>query len=294
VPVTLKIFAAESTSRKSLRVGSRLDKYQITEKLGEGGFSTVYAATDLIEDRPVALKIPDNHFVTNSQSLDELHREVRIMARLEHPCVLPLKDARFIDGHFVIVFPLGEETLADRLTRRLARATAIDLIGQMISAVAYAHEQRVLHRDIKPENFILFPNQGVQLTDFGLARIERRGYEESASGTIGYMSPEQAMGRPSFRSDVFSLGLVMYRMLAGKVPEYPFENLPAYTKFRRGLSQEFVALVRKAIDPSPAKRFRDAVAMHNSLSRIRFPLSDRSVTLRGFDHAPGITTRRVA
>ncbi len=140
----------------------------------------------------------------------------------------------------------------------------------------------MLHRDIKPENFILFPGQEIRLTDFGLARIGKGGHDASASGTLGYMAPEQAMGRPSYRSDVFSLGLVIYRMLAGEVPEYPFQPpLPGYNKLRRGLSTDFVALIRKAIEPSPSKRFRDAVAMCNAMSKIRFPLTDRSVSQRG-------------
>jgi serine/threonine-protein kinase len=151
-----------------------------------------------------------------------------------------------------------------------------------------------LHRDIKPENFILFRDQVIQLTDFGLARIERGSHDASGSGTIGYISPEQAMGRPSYRSDVFSLGLVIYRTLAGAVPEYPFESLPEFNRLRRGLSKEFVALIRKAIDPSPNKRFRDAVAMNNAMNKIRFPLTYRSVSLRGASSSNTITARRVA
>ena len=291
---TLNLFCADSDDLPSLRVGRRLDKYRIQKRLGEGGFATVFAALDMIEDRKVALKIPHGHHVSDENSLADLQREVRIMAKLDHPCILPLKDARFIDGHFVMAFPLGEETLADRLSRRISRASVIDLIAQMISAVAYAHQKRVLHRDLKPENFILLPGQVVQLSDFGLARLERGSHDVSGSGTIGYMSPEQAMGRPSFRSDVFSLGLVIYRTLAGEVPEYPFDSLPGFNRLRRGVSKEFVALVRKAIDPSPKKRFRDAVAMHNALKKIRFPLTDRSVSLRAGSNPHVITARRVA
>jgi serine/threonine-protein kinase len=294
VPASLKIFCADGDESAVLRVGRRLDKYRLLSRLGEGGFATVFAAQDMIEDRKVALKIPDERYVTNSQSLEDMQREVRIMARLDHSCVLPLKDARFIDGHFVMVFPLGEETLADRLARRLSRATAIDYVVQMTSAVAYAHEHKVLHRDIKPENFVLFPEQSIQLTDFGLARIERGGHDVSASGTLGYMSPEQAMGRPNYRSDVFSLGLVIYRTLAGEIPEYPFDSLPGFNKLRRGLSQEFVGLIRKAIDPSPNKRFRDAVAMRNAMEKIRYPLSDRSITVKASAPNSTLTVRRVA
>lgn len=291
---TLNIFCADGDESPNLRVGTRLDKYKIVNRLGEGGFATVFAAHDMIEDRKVALKIPHGRHLSDEQSLADLQREVRIMARLDHPSILPLKDARFIEGHFVMAFPLGEETLADRLCRRMSRATAMDLIVQMIGAVAFAHQSKVLHRDLKPENFVMFPSQTIQLTDFGLARLERGSHDVSGSGTIGYMAPEQAMGRPSLRSDVFSLGLVIYRTLAGEIPEYPFESLPSFNKLRRGLSKEFVALVRKAIEPSPQKRFRDAVAMHNALKKIRFPLTDRSVSIRGGSSTHAITARRVA
>ncbi len=288
VPPSLKIHR-ESDARP-LRIGSRLDKYKLTGRLGEGGFATVYSAVDTIENRKVALKIPDGRFVGNTQSTDELQREVRIMAKLNHPGILQLKDARFIDGHFAMVFPLGKETLGDRLSRRTARATTIDYAIQMVDALAYAHTNRVLHRDIKPENFILFDEDVIQLTDFGLARIEQGTHDLSASGTLGYIAPEQAMGKPSYRSDVFSLGLVIYRMLSGELPEYPFAApLPGYARLRRGLSRDLVALIRKAIDPAPQKRFRDAVAMNNVLKTIRYPLSDRSIVQVA---AKGRTARR--
>jgi serine/threonine-protein kinase len=293
VAPSLKIFQDPTHTPTPLRIGSRLDKYRLTGRLGEGGFATVYSATDLVEDRKVALKIPDLNHVTNAQSLDDLHREVRIMAKMEHPGILKLKDARFIDGRFVIAFPLGEETLADRLTRRLSRATAMDYAVQMISAVAYAHQKSVLHRDIKPENFVLFSDQVIQLTDFGLARVETGGHDLSGSGTLGFISPEQAMGKPTYRSDVFSLGLVIYRMFSGAVPDYPFNSLPAFNRFRKGVSRDFVSIIKKSIEPKPSHRFRDAVAMLNALSKIRYPLTDRSVMLTG-DSVPSAMTRRAA
>lgn len=295
MPDALKIYRGHFDTGRTLRVGSRLDKYRLQRRLGEGGFATVFAALDTVESRQVALKIPDARYVANTQSLEDVQREVRIMASLQHPYILPLKDARFIDDHFVMAFPLGQETLADRLTRRLARATAVDYVRQMLEAVAYAHENRVLHRDIKPENFILFPGGELRLTDFGLARIERGGHEESASGTLGYIAPEQAMGRPTYRSDVFSLGLVMYRMLSGELPEYPFEPpLPGFNKLRRGLSRDLVALIRKAIEPTPSKRFRDAVAMNNLMRKIRNPLSERSASGRTKSSPSGRRTARAA
>ena len=270
---------ADSDATRRLRVGARLDKYRLVRRLGEGGFAVVFQAHDSIEDRSVALKLPDLSSEAVAQSFDDVQREVRIMAGLTHPNVLPLKDARYIDGQFVMVFPLGDESLNDRLSRRLARSTAVHYIRQMTAAVAHAHENRVLHRDIKPENFILFPDNRICLTDFGLARNQSRRHQISASGTLGYIAPEQAMGKPTYRSDVFSLGLIVYRMLSGVLPEYPFEiPLPSYARFKKGLHQDFVDWTRKALDPTPAKRFRDGVAMHNALERIRQIIIDKPAT----------------
>ncbi len=272
----LRLVMADSETTRQLRAGVRLDKYRLIRRLGEGGFAVVFHAHDTIEDRSVALKLPDLSSAALSQSYEDVQREVRIMAALSHESILPLKDARYIDGQFVMVFPLGEESLNDRLSRRMARSTAVDYIRQMTAAVAHAHENKVLHRDIKPENFILFPGNRICLTDFGLARNQMRRHHVSASGTLGYIAPEQAMGKPTFRSDVFSLGLIVYRMLSGMLPEYPFEPpLPSYAKFRKGLNQEFVDWVRKSIDPTPSKRFRDGIAMHNALERIRQVITDK-------------------
>lgn len=284
-----------SDMTRRLRVGMRLDKYRLVKKLGEGGFATVYSAYDTIEDRSVALKIPDTRHTDNHQSIDDIQREVRIMAGLSHDSILPLKDARFIDGYFVIVFPLGEETLHDRLSRRMARSTTMGYVRQMTAAVGYAHEQRVLHRDIKPENFILFSGSKICLTDFGLARIEHGRHHVSASGTLGYIAPEQAMGKPTYRSDVFSLGLVIYRMLSGQLPEYPFEApLPSYAKLRRGLNQDFIDWIRKSIDPKPLKRFRDGVAMANALDRIKSLTIVPSASASNSAKSSRRQTRRVA
>ncbi len=272
----LKLYTRNSgpASQKSLRIGTRLDKYRLLKRLGSGGFATVYAAMDELENRRVAIKIPSESFTSNYQSQEDITREIRIMARLDHPNILRLKDARVIDGKLVMVFPMGDQTLADRITKRIARATAIDYAAQMIEAVAYAHENHVLHRDIKPDNFIIFPHNKICLTDFGLARFGKTLASQSGSGTLGYVAPEQAMGKATYRSDVFSLGLVMYRMFAGVLPEYPFTPpLPEYTKLRRGLSATFVSLIRKCIDPLPNRRFRDGVALYNAYQQIRAPAS---------------------
>ena len=96
---------------------------------------------------------------------------------------------------------------------------AVKLADQMLEAVAWAHAHRIIHCDVKPDNFILFTDNRIRLADFGIAKVAMKTIRASGSGTVGYVAPEQAVGKPSFRSDVFSLGLILYRMLSGKLPE---------------------------------------------------------------------------
>jgi serine/threonine-protein kinase len=259
---------AKRGNKGALRSGQRLDKYRVQRKLGEGGFATVYQALDTIEGIRVALKLPHRHLLS-TEVLDDFRREVRLAARLDHQNILPLKNASFIDDRFVIVYALGERTLDERLRRRLAFCTAWEYAEQILSAVAYAHRHCIIHCDIKPENLILFPEQRVRLADFGIARVAQRTMRASGSGTLGYMAPEQAMGRPGFRSDVFSIGLILYRMFSGALPEYPFDwPPPGYGKIRR-LHPDLVRLLARAMQVSPRRRFRDANQMLDELLRIR-------------------------
>lgn len=253
----------------SIKVRQLIGKYRIEKRIGEGGFAVVYQALDTIEGVRVALKIPHSHLVTR-EALAEFRREVRLAAQLKHPNILPLKNAEFIEGRFVVAFPLGERTLGARLQSRMALATALDLGEQMVRAVAYAHEHHIIHCDIKPDNLILFPDKQLMLTDFGIAKVAVKTIRASGSGTVGYIAPEQAMGKPSFRSDVFSLGLVLYRMLGGHLPEYPFDwPPPGYDKARRRLDPELLRVLRRAMDVDPRKRYANAGQLLAALRRVK-------------------------
>ncbi len=244
-----------------LKSRQKLGKYRIERRLATGGFGAVFRAMDTIEGIRVALKIP-HASVVSKELIDDFRKEVRMTAKLEHQNILPLKNASFIENHFVIVFPLGEKSLADRMRSRMSLHTILDLAEQMIDAVAYAHRQRIIHCDIKPENFILFPDNRVRLSDFGIARVALNTVKGSGSGTVGYMAPEQAMGKPSMRSDVFSLGLVIYRMLTGHLPEWPFDWPPeGYRRLRQRVHPDMVAVLKKALEVSPRKRYRDASSL---------------------------------
>lgn len=247
-----------------------LGKYRIRRRVGAGGFATVYEAYDTIEGIPVALKVPHRDWL-GRHSFKEIHKEVRLTARLDHEHILPLRNAMMIDDYFVIATPLGEQTLTQRLRYRLGPTTALDYSGQLVDALAYAHEKRIIHCDIKPDNVIIFGGKHLKLADFGIAKVamKTRTILGSGQGTVGYIAPEQAMGKPSFRSDVFSLGLVMVRMFSGHLPEWPFDWPPqGAERLRRTLSRDFIDFLRRSIEVRERKRFRDGVQMQKAFKRL--------------------------
>ena len=188
--------------------------------------------------------------------------------KLKHPNILSVMNASYIGDSFVIAMELGVESLADRIERRISTARALDLAGQALASMAHAHELKIIHCDIKPENFILFPDNQLKLADFGFAKLNLRTLKASGSGTIDYIAPEQAMGRPKFQSDVFSLGLVIYRLLSGRLPEWPFEwPLKGHDKLAARVRPELVEVLRTAIQLDPKKRYRDAVQMRAAFGK---------------------------
>lgn len=269
----------KTNSPVPIRVGQRLGKYRIDRRLGDGGFATVYRAYDTIAGIPVALKMPHPGLVTR-QTLERFRKEVRLTASLDHLHILPVKDAGFIEGRFVIACPLGDSTLAERLKRRMSVRTALNFAEQMLAAVAFAHRRRVMHCDLKPENFILFPGNQLRLADFGIAKVARQTLAGSGTGTVGYIAPEQAMGKPSFRSDVFALGLIIYQMFSGKLPEWPYAwPPPGFDRVRRKLHPDAIAFLRRALEVDHRKRFSDAAQMLAAFRRIR-PHAIRAQALR--------------
>ncbi len=194
--------------------------------------------------------------------------EVRVATKLKHPNILSVLNASYIDEHFVIAMELGVESLADRIERRTSTARSLDLAGQGLAALAHAHSHKIIHCDIKPENFILFADNQLKLADFGFAKLNIRTLKASGSGTIDYIAPEQAMGRPKFQSDVFSMGLVLYRMFSGRLPEWPFEwPMEGYEKLRARVRPDLIEVLKKAIQLDPGKRYRDAEQMLADFSR---------------------------
>ena len=249
-----------------LRARQKIGKYRILGRIASGPLADVYRAYDTIQKIKVALKIPKPD---ENAGHEEFLHEVRVATRLQHPNILSVLNASYIDEQFVIAMNLGEESLADRIERRTSTAVKLDLAGQGLAALAHAHEHKIIHCDIKPENFILFPGNCLKLADFGFAKLSLRTLKASGSGTIDYIAPEQAMGRPKFQSDVFSMGLVLYRLFSGKLPEWPFTwPMAGHEMLKARVRPELIEVLKKAIQLDPAKRYRTAVQMYADYERI--------------------------
>jgi serine/threonine protein kinase len=252
-----------------LRAGQKLGKYRLLTKLSVGTFATVFRAFDTLEGVYVALKIPHPNLM-NKESLADFTREVKLAARLDHPNILGLKTADYIDGQLVIAFPLGEQSLDDRLNKRMSLRTALDFGEQLLRALAFAHENRVIHCDVKPDNLLLFSNQRLKLTDFGISKVAHRTISASGAGTVGYMAPEQAMGRPSARSDVFAAGLVLWQMFSGYLPEWPFDwPPPAFERMKRRMHADMLAILRRSLELKPSRRYENAGQMLTAYLRAK-------------------------
>jgi serine/threonine-protein kinase len=263
-------------------------RYKLQRELGSGGMASVYLAHDLRHDRPVALKVlhPD---LANALGPERFQREIKLAARLQHPHILTVHDSGDDAGQLWFTMPFVEgETLRDRLARekQLAVNDALQIAREAADALDYAHRHGVIHRDIKPENILLSEGHAL-VADFGIARSPADGGAQltqtgTSVGTAAYMSPEQAAGERDVdgRSDIYSLAIVLYEMLAGETP------------FAAATPQATIA--RRFTDTAtPLRRIRDSVpepvesAVQRALSRTT---ADRFATARHFADALASTT----
>ncbi len=267
-------------------VAALADRYRLERELGAGGMATVYLANDLRHGRSVALKVlrPELAAVIGAE---RFLAEIKTTAALQHPHILPLFDSGQADSFLFYVMPLIEgESLRDRLNRehQLSVEDAVRLAKEIGSALDYAHRHGVIHRDIKPENILLHDGAAL-VADFGIAlAVSHAGGHRMTEtglslGTPGYMSPEQATGERGLdaRSDVYSLGCLLYEMLAGEPPhtgptvQAVIAAVVTKDPERLGLRRRSVpgnveAAVHKALAKLPADRFATAEAFVRALS----------------------------
>ena len=285
-------------SRLSAAVGAQ---YAIERELGRGGMATVYLARDLKHHRRVALKVlrPE---LTAALGSDRFLREIEIAAQFAHPSIVPVFDSGEAQGFLYYVMPfVAGESLRSRLARQgqLPVDDAVAIAREVANALAYAHAQGVVHRDIKPENILLTEGHAL-VADFGIARAlstVRSDPEDAATvaglilGTPLYMSPEQASGHWQLdgRSDIYSLGCVLFEMLAGEPPftgptpqavaaQHAQDSPPPLRLRRPGLPPVIDEVVRKSLQKLPADRFSTAAEFESALQWQRTPPEAQSPT----------------
>src|SRR5918996_5211403 len=274
----------DPASTSSQMIGTVLSgRYRLEAKVGSGGMSTVYLARDATLDRPVAVKVMHREMSEQEDQLERFRQEARAVAKLSHPNVVAVIDAGEDGGHPYIVFEYVEgETLKQRINRvgALDPQEALAYAIEIARGLAVAHGRNLVHRDIKPQNVLIDSEGRAKLTDFGISRqLEQDGMTATGRvlGTTDYVAPEQAMGHPvDQRSDVYSLGVVLYEMLVGQVPfhadsqvgvamKHVNEEMPDVQQRRAEVSAAVAAVVERATSKDPKLRYQTIAEMIDDL-----------------------------
>jgi tRNA A-37 threonylcarbamoyl transferase component Bud32 len=261
-------------------IGENIGPYRILEQLGQGGMATVYKAYHPALDRHVALKVLHPAFKEDPNFLGRFQREARLVARLEHPNIVPIYDFAEHEGHPYLVMKFIEgETLKARLTRgRLDDAEILKITRAVGAALTYAHNKGILHRDIKPSNVLLTPDGQIYLADFGLARLAAASDSTLSAdvliGTPQYISPEQANGVKDLdaRSDVYCFGVMLYEMTVGRVPfnadtpyaivhDHIYKPLPLPRKLNPAITEAVEIILLKALAKDRNDRYPEVAAL---------------------------------
>ena len=264
----------------SLTVGENVGPYRIVEQLGQGGMATVFKAYHAALDRYVAIKVMHPAFKEDPTFLARFQREARVVARLEHPNIVPVYDYAEHNGAPYLVMKFVEgETLKAKLARGpISLTEAVKIVEAVGTGLDYAHKQGILHRDIKPSNVMLAADGNVYLADFGLARIAQAGEStlssDSLLGTPHYMSPEQAKGVKELDAgtDIYSLGVVIYELVVGRLPfsadtpfaiihDHIYTPLPMPHAVNPNVPEAIERVLLKALAKERADRYPDVAAM---------------------------------
>ena len=266
------------------------DRYEIQKRLGRGGMADVFLARDLLLDRPVAIKALFPEFAVDPNFVERFRREAQAAANLNHPNIVGVYDwGKYDSTYFMAMEYVEGRTLADilRTAHRLNPQKAAEIAGEVAAALAFAHRGGVVHRDIKPANILVGVNGQVKVADFGIARALNAPQESnltqdgSVMGTATYFSPEQAQGaQPDPRSDLYSLGVVLYELVSGQPPfegdnpvgiayKQVHENPKPLNQLVPDIPRSFEAIVARLLAKRPDVRYPNAEALRDDLRRFR-------------------------
>ena len=266
------------------------DRYEVHKRVGRGGMADVFLARDLLLDRQVAIKILFPEFAVDPNFVERFRREAQAAANLSHPNIVNVYDwGRYEGTYFIAMEYVQGRTLAEILktNQRLTPKQDAEIASEVAAALGFAHEAGLAHRDIKPANILIGSNGQVKVADFGIARAMNSATESNLTqagavmGTASYFSPEQAQGaQPDPRSDLYSLGIVMYEMVAGRPPftgENPVsiaykqvhDNPQPLNQIVEGVPRPFEAIIAKLLAKDPKLRYPSAHALRDDLRRFR-------------------------
>lgn len=264
-------------------------RYRVDTRLGTGGMAIVYCGTDLLLRRRVAIKVLRDQFSADDDFIKRFSYEAQAAARLSHPNVVNVYDfGHEGDAYFIVMELVEGETLAAMLRgeRRVPESVAIDYATQIAAGLAFAHRQGLLHRDVKPANILVTGDDVVKLGDFGIARAVSENaigvtQPGMVMGSVAYVSPEQAQGQElDARSDLYSLGVVLYQMVTGRLPfngetpvavalKHVSESAPVLDPVRDGISPALASIVATLLQKNPTDRFASATELGRALREAR-------------------------
>ena len=259
------------------------DRYEIIKTIGEGGMANVYLAKDTILDRDVAIKVLRGDLASDEKFVRRFQREALSASSLSHPNIVEIYDVGEDDGNYYIVMEyVPGKNLKQVLKKRgnLTVSEVIDIMLQITSAMGLAHDSLIIHRDLKPQNILMMDDGGVKITDFGIAmalNATQLTQTNSAMGSVHYFPPEQASGKGStLKSDVYSLGIMMYELLTGYLPfrgdnaveialKHLKEPIPSIRSEFPNIPQSVENIIIKATAKNPKNRYNNANEMHEDL-----------------------------
>ncbi len=294
-------------------IGSIIGTYRILDKIGEGGMGTVYRGVDVMLDREVAVKVLKPELLSNQQLVERFRTEAVLLGKLSHPNIAILYGFLPVGNQFAMVMEFLHGTPLDHLVEQggaMRCEQAIPLFCGILDAIGHAHRNGIVHRDIKPSNIIVLPDGTPKVMDFGIARALGSSHQTRAGaivGTLEYMSPEQIKGQETDgRSDIYSLGILLYEMLTGRVPfssasEYELLqahiNTPPPTPrlFGPHIPEPLAQAVMRALAKDPNQRYQTAEDFHAALTTIPLAASMVSPTPNcGFGIFPAVSAMTAA
>ena len=271
-------------------VGKRLDgRYEIGEVIGEGGMAVVYSAWDIEDQIPVAIKILRDEYLGNDEFIRRFKDESKAIAVLSHPNIVKVYDVSFGDRiQYIVMEYIDGITLKDYIEKNgpVNWKETIHFVLQILRALQHAHDKGIIHRDVKPQNIMLLEDGTIKVTDFGIARFSKNTTRSmtmtnKAIGSVHYISPEQARGEPTdAKSDLYSLGVMMYEMLTGKLP-FDADNAVSVAimqlqsdpepprKINPKIPVGLEEIIIRTMQKEPKKRYRSAAEMYNDLIKFK-------------------------